>query len=319
MEVVIGIGMFLFILLVIEGGYYIARNRLNPEVKQVRQRLKVLSLTDDGTGEIDLVRKRLLSQVPWFNRLLLSFKWTENLDRLIEQAGIKHPLGFFLVLSFLLAFGGGIVMAFIKPPLTLPAAVVLSLVPFLYIHVKKRQRMAKFERQLPETMDLIARALKAGHAFTGGLRLVGEEFGDPIGTEFERTLNEINFGVSAGDAMKNLADRVDCPDLKFFVMSVIIQRETGGNLAEILENIARLIRERFKLQGRIRVLSAEGKLSAVILIAIPFVVALVLSFLNPRYINTLFVDPIGKGMVGFAIAMMIMGIVVMKKMIVIKV
>jgi tight adherence protein B len=168
-------------------------------------------------------------------------------------------------------------------------------------------------------MDLIARALKAGHALSGGLQLVGEEFGDPIGTEFERTVNEINFGVAVPEALKALARRVDCNDLKFFVMSVIIQRETGGNLAEILENIARLIRERFKLHGRIRVLSAEGKLSAIILVAIPFFLGFVLSIINPEYINTLFEDPIGIVLVIFACVMMAFGILMMKKMVAIRV
>ena len=148
---------------------------------------------------------------------------------------------------------------------------------------------------------------------------MGEEFGDPIGTEFERTVNEINFGVAVPEALKALARRVDCNDLKFFVMSVIIQRETGGNLAEILENIARLIRERFKLHGRIRVLSAEGKLSAIILVAIPFFLGFVLSIINPEYINTLFEDPIGIVLVVFACVMMALGILMMKKMVAIRV
>jgi tight adherence protein B len=191
--------------------------------------------------------------------------------------------------------------------------------PFLYIYFKKKRRMEKFQRQLPDALDLVARALKAGHAFTGGLRMVAEELGDPIGTEFEKTLNEINFGVGIAEALKNIPNRVDCPDLKFFITSVIIQRETGGNLAEILTKITYLIRERFKLQNRVQVLAAEGKLSAIILIAIPFVIALALSVLNPGYIKTLFIDPIGKILVAFALIMMIIGIFVMKRMIQIKV
>ena len=179
--------------------------------------------------------------------------------------------------------------------------------------------MEKFQRQLPDALDLVARALKAGHAFTGGLRMVADELGDPIGSEFEKTLNEINFGVGVPEALKNLPNRVDCPDLKFFITSVIIQRETGGNLAEILTKITYLIRERFKLQNRVQVLAAEGKLSAIILIAIPFVIALALSVLNPGYIKTLFIDPIGKVLVAFALIMMIIGVFVMKRMIQIKV
>src|SRR5208283_1574049 len=130
-----------------------------------------------------------------------------------------------------------------------------------YILFKKKQRMKKFETQLPEALELVARTLRAGQAFSGGLGIVSEEFDDPIGTEFERTLDEINFGVSVGEALKNLTLRVDCPDLRFFVVSVSIQRESGGNLSEIIENIAHIVRERFKLMGKIRVLAAEGKMS----------------------------------------------------------
>jgi len=319
MEVAVGVTVFLGVLLLIESVYLLTRRRWSPEVKKVRQRLKVLARTEYADGDVNLVRQKLLSDIPWFNRILLGFRWTHRVNRIIEQAGVRRPIGFFLVLSFLLACGGAFLMMALKPVLILPAAAVLGALPFIYILVKKRTRMRKFERQLPDTLDLISRALKAGHAFTGGLKLAAEELDDPIGTEFEKTLNEINFGVSATDALKSLADRVDCLDLRFFVISVIIQRETGGNLAEILENIARLIRERFKLQGRIRVLAAEGKLSAVILVGIPFVVAFLLSILNPDYIRTLVDDPIGNILIVAALTMMGIGILVMRRMIQIKV
>jgi len=319
MEVAVGVTVFLGVLLLIETVYLLTRRRWSPEVKKVRQRLKVLARTEYADGDVNLVRQKLLSDIPWFNRILLGFRWIHRVNRIIEQAGVRRPIGFFLVLSFLLACGGAFLMMALKPVLILPAAAVLGALPFIYILVKKRTRMRKFERQLPDTLDLISRALKAGHAFTGGLKLAAEELDDPIGTEFEKTLNEINFGVSATDALKSLADRVDCLDLRFFVISVIIQRETGGNLAEILENIARLIRERFKLQGRIRVLAAEGKLSAVILVGIPFVVAFLLSILNPDYIRTLVDDPIGNILIVAALTMMGIGILVMRRMIQIKV
>ncbi|MCK4605299.1 MAG: type II secretion system F family protein, partial [Deltaproteobacteria bacterium] len=158
-----------------------------------------------------------------------------------------------------------------------------------------------------------------GLAFPSAMKLAADEFDDPLGPEFHETLNEINFGVSVGDALKNLADRIDCPDLKYFVISVILQRETGGNLAEIIESIAYIIRERFKLKGKIRILSAEGKLSAIILVAIPFLVIIALRFLNPDYINVLFFDPTGKIIAGIAAFMMAIGIIVMIKTVKIKV
>ncbi len=154
--------------------------------------------------------------------------------------------------------------------------------------------MAKFERQLPEGLDLIARSLRAGHAFTLGMRMAADEYDDPLGPELKLALDEINFGISVEEALKDLAERIDCPDLRYFIVSVILQRETGGNLAEILENISSLIRERFKFRGKVKALSAEGKLSAIILLALPFFVFLALRFTSPEYIETLFTDPIGK-------------------------
>jgi tight adherence protein B len=187
--------------------------------------------------------------------------------------------------------------------------------PFLYVSYKKHQRLQKFVRQLPEALDLIARALRAGHTFQVGLKMLGEEFADPIGTEFDKTLAEINFGAGISEALKNLAQRVDCPDLHFFVVAILVQRETGENLAEIAENIAKLIRKRFELQDRIRALAAEGKLSAIILFALPFFLALALSVTNPKYIGMLFTDPIGRGMLGGAAVIMVIGAIIIKKMI----
>ena len=179
--------------------------------------------------------------------------------------------------------------------------------------------MRKFERQLPDALDLVARSLRAGHAFSGGLQMVADEFDDPLGIEFQRTVAQINFGLSTEQALKALANRVDCPDLKFFAVSVIIQRESGGNLAEILENISSLIRGRFKLRGKIRTLTAEGKLSAAILIGIPFFIAFALSFINPEYIRVLFTDATGKILVAAALIMMGLGVAWMTKMITLKV
>jgi tight adherence protein B len=179
--------------------------------------------------------------------------------------------------------------------------------------------MQKFERQLPEGLDLIARALKAGHAFSSGLQLVADQFDDPMGSEFGETIDEINYGVSIPDALKNLCGRVDCQDLKYFVISVSLQRETGGNLAEILQNIARIIRERFKFQQNLKTLSAESRFSAVILVCLPFVIIGAISFMNPHYLRVLFTEPAGKIMLGSAGIMMMTGIIIMKKILKIQV
>jgi tight adherence protein B len=177
----------------------------------------------------------------------------------------------------------------------------------------------KFKRQLPDGMDLIARALKAGHAFTGGMSLAADEFDDPLGPEFAETLDEINYGVSVGDALKNLAARVDCGEIRYFVVGVILQRETGGNLAELMETLATLIRERFKFDGKVKTLAAEGKLSAIILILLPIGIFGYLWLTNPNFLAPLITEPAGKFMILGAIVMMIMGALVMKKMVDIKV
>jgi tight adherence protein B len=179
--------------------------------------------------------------------------------------------------------------------------------------------LAKFEEQLPEALDMMARSLRAGHAFTGALQMVGQEFDEPLGPEFTKTLNEINYGMGLEVALRNLIDRIDSDDLKLFVLSVSIQRESGGNLAEIMENIGHLIRERFILKGQIRSLSGEARLSAYILIGLPFFIGLAVYFLNPKYVKVLFEDPIGHVMLLVAGVMMVVGIIVMKRMIKVKV
>jgi tight adherence protein B len=323
MNLLTGIGIFLSVLLLIEGGYALFRTLRHPEKRRVKRRLQSLSF-DGSAYESEgpaLERKTLLSQVPWLHRWLLKFRWTPRMRTLLEQSGTRRPLGFFVLLSLVLPAVGFVIGSRFIPQvfILLPLLALLAALPSFYLCMKKKQRMQKFEAQLPEAMELMARALKAGHAFSGALKMVVEEMDDPIGEEFNKTLGEINFGVNVPEALKNLSQRVDCTDLRFFVISVIIQRETGGNLAEILENIARLIRERFKLHGRIRVLSAEGRFSAAVLVGIPILVAFILSIVNPNYIRTLITDPMGNVLVGVAIVLMILGVAVMKRMIEIKV
>jgi tight adherence protein B len=179
--------------------------------------------------------------------------------------------------------------------------------------------MAEFHRQLPEALELIARALHSGHAFFVGMKLVGEEFADPIGTEFKQAFSEVSMGFSVSQALQNLANRVDCVDMKFFVTSVNLQRETGGNLAEIIESLSDLIRKRFELQMKVQVLSAEGRFSAMILFALPIAMGLLLYKSNYEYISLLFTDPIGHALVTVGVVLMLMGAVVTKRMITIKV
>ena len=321
MNILLAIGLFIGILLLIETGYLGLRSFWNSEKRLVRKRLNSIIVSGEENELIDISRKRSFSQISWLNRGLASVQWAERIHRVIEMGSLSYSLGFFVLLSFLLAalgyLGGSLFTS--SHLLLLPVVVLLGITPFFYIYFKKEKRMQKFQRQLPDALDLMARSLKAGHALSGGLKMVADEFGDPIGVEFEKTLSEINLGISIPDALKGLSKRIDCLDLNFFVTSILIQRETGGNLAEILENIARLIRERFKLYGRIRVLAAEGKFSAIILVALPFLIALVISILNPDYIRTLITDPIGPLFIALGLILMTFGVITMSRMIKIKV
>jgi tight adherence protein B len=240
----------------------------------------------------------------------------QSLGRLVEQTNSPHRLGFFLVLSCMLFCTG---LLLVQKPFTIVGGVVLGLAPFVYLSCQKRRRLQRFEQQLPEALDFVARALKAGHTFNIGMKMVGDEFQDPIGTEFAKTVDEINFGGGIQEALENLSYRIDCADLRFFVTAVMVQRETGGNLAELIQKASYLIRQRFELLGRVRVLAGEGKLSAIILIALPFFMSLATYFLRRDYLMLLLTDPTGKWLVVVAALSMVVGILVIMRMISIKV
>ena len=321
MELALGIGIFVSMVLLFEGVYRSYVTSKFADSKRVKRRLRVLSAGGYEELETDILKRKVLSEIPWFNRFLLSVPRAQHLDRLLEQANVHKPIGMFMLLSLTLALGVGfgVSAGTHNKLLGLSIGLGAGMLPYVMVLRKKKIRMEKFLSQFPDALDLIARSLKAGHALIGGLRMVAEEFEDPIGPEFEKTLDQINFGVATTDALKSLAQRVDCEDLRYFVISVIVQRETGGNLAEILQKIAHLIRERFKFYGKLRVLSAEGRISAVILILMPIVIAFVMSILNPDYLQVLFTDPIGRGLLGGAFVGMILAVIQMKKIVTIRV
>ena len=317
MKILIGVIIFAVSIFVIEMLFYAYKTIRDPDRKKIRKRLKTFSYKESKNELPDILQKKVLSDVPLLNKILLHVPGRQYLDRLLQQANVHYPLGFFILLTIFLAITSFCVSSLITRNKVFVVIITLLLAgtPFFYLCLKKKKRMEKFQRQLPEGLELIARSLKAGHAFPSSMKMAADEFDDPLGPEFEETINEINFGVNVPDALKNLAERVDCADLKFFVISVILQRETGGNLAEIIEGLAYIIRERFKLYGKIRTLAAEGKLSAIILGSLPFVVMIALHFTSPAYIRVLFTDPTGKIILGISAFMMALGIFVMKKMV----
>jgi tight adherence protein B len=313
--------IFLISLFLIEFGLYTYRSIRYPNRSRIRKRLKQLSTENASVEQPDILRKKVLSEIGFLNKLLVFVAGIKSLDRLIEQANSSYSVSFYILISLFLAMTASISSSIVSNNSLVPllGGSMLGALPFLVLGMKKKRRIATFQKQLPEALELIARALKAGHAFTSGIKLAAEEFKDPLGSEFQATLDEINFGISVADAFKNMSNRIDCPELRFFVVSVILQRETGGNLAEIIESLSQLIRDRFKFEGKIRVLSAEGRLSAAILVALPLVIALIIHMISPNYLQPLFTDPSGKIAAVAALAGMAVGIVFIKQMIKIRV
>lgn len=313
----IGIIIFLTSVTVIELIRYAKGVLSSPDRQLLKRRLKEFPSPEREAVLESIIREQTFSQVPFFNRLLKKIAFAQTLKRLKEQANIPYSTGFCLLLSLMLGLLGmtaGSLSGLGSMPFTVLTAAGVS-APWGYILHKKKKRMERFRQQLPEAMDLIARSLKAGHAFSAGLKLAAEQMEDPLGVEFEATIHEINFGVGVDEALRHLARRVDCDDLQIFVVSAILQRETGGNLSEIMENNARLIRERFKFQNHVRTLSAEGRLSATILFFLPIAVFLAIQALNPEYLQVLYSHPAGANLLWMAAAMMMVGIVVIRRMV----
>ena len=311
----LGTVIFIQILLIIELVSYAIRMFRNPDRAEVRKRLKnSLIVTPDGE-DADITKNKVFSDIPFLNQFIIAVPGLARLNLLMRQANVKYTMGFFLLLSAALGFTGYLVIYILigNPLLSLVLALVAATIPYLSLRIKRNKRTDRFEKQLPEGLDLIARALRAGHAFSSGMKLAAEEFPDPLGPEFDETLDEINFGVNVSDALKHLARRVVCPDLRFFVVAVILQRETGGNLAEIIENLAHLMRERFKFRGKIKILSAEGRLTGKILVAIPVLLFIAMYFLNRDYVSILIHDSAGRMTVGISVLLILAGLVWMKR------
>jgi tight adherence protein B len=322
MELIIAISAFLFILLIIIGGYYLYSRKSNLGSIKTHQRLKTVTLKEKRMQAIDIMLKsRKLSNIRLLDYIFRHIPFLQKIDKILVQSDLRYPLGVFLTTSIFL-----FIIVFFSlssltrnPMLPVLAALMIGIAPLYYILYKKKIRIKKFEKQLPDALDMLSRSLKAGHAFSGGVEMVAEEFDPPIGSEFVKIIEEINFGVSVKDALVNFAERMEVHDLKFLVVAVSIQRESGGDLAAILEKISRLIRERFQLNDRVNTLSAEGRVSAKILTAVPLLLALWFYISQPFYVRILMYDPIGQVLVFFAVFLMIVGMLIMKKMINIKV
>lgn len=276
-----------------------------------RLRGRIRGLTDSLEPRTrGLLRERYLKQLSPLERSLESLPRMDRLAAMLDQAGLRVPAYRVVLLSVLLALAAAASVSALtlQPWYAAPAGLAAFLLPYARIHWLRRSRLQSFEAQLPEALDMLSRALRAGHPFTDALRMVGEEMPEPMGGELSATYNDLNYGIGMRDGFVNLLTRVPSLSLTAVVTAVFVQRETGGNLAEVLDKIAAVVRGRFRLHRRVRTLSAEGRLSAWVLTLVPFALAAVVSITTPTYLPMLLEDPVGKQMLAFATVAMVVGI-----------
>lgn len=252
-------------------------------------------------------------------RLLQRFRSGEYLRQLLEQAGMRWKvarLAHACLGGFLIGFGS---VWYLAPPPFNRVAILSGLpfgaLPIWYVRRKARARLGRFEEQFPDSLEFMSRSMRAGHAFSVSMEMLYREFDEPLASEFRRTFDEQNFGLPLDLALEKLAKRMPLLDVQFFVSAVLLQKRTGGNLAEILDKLAYLIRERFKLRGRIRAVSAHGRMTGKVLSLIPAAVAVLMFYVNPQYVNFFFGDPIGMCMLGGAVGLQLIGYAVINKIV----
>lgn len=305
--------------------FYLGAARLPDILQKRRLDARLLELTqppeEDEQSSGGLLKAGPGGPLPGLDRVLGGTTRGVSFSRWVEQSGVKTSISGVILIAFAL----GIVLALIAAILTgspwgWPVGGVIGFaLPFIVLKVKRGRRMRLFEEQFPEGLDLISRALKAGHAFATGLKMVADEMPDPVGPEFRKTFDEQNFGLPMKDALDNLTQRMPLLDVRFFATAVLIQRETGGNLAEILENLAHVVRERFKILRQVRVYTAHGRFTGYVLLALPAVLCIALSFINPEHMNLLFRHPIGQMLLVTAIVLQMIGYIWIKQVIKIEV
>ena len=314
---VLAVLVFVAVVLLVEGLFMMWQSYRGPQARQLERRLRSLSAAGDGSAQARLLRQRLLSEVPFMERLLYTLPRLHGADRLLLQADLRWTVSR-LVLTIAAGFCGTFLLGdtVLHQPLlvSLLLATTGGAAPLLYVLRRRSKRIRKLEQQLPDALDLLARSLRAGHAFSSGLQMIGDEMQDPIAGEFRAVADEINFGVSMQQALENLVQRVPVTDLRYFVVSVLVQRESGGNLTEVLGNLSRLIRERIKLFGRIRVLSAEGRMSAWVLGILPFALGALMAVFNPEFMTPMWEDPVGIAITRTMLVTMAFGMLVLRKM-----
>jgi tight adherence protein B len=268
--------------------------------RQLERRLQdVAGIAPAAEGEQTVVRNKAEGPLPALDRLVGTTGATSWLARLIEQSGGGVTPSAILLSSLVLAGVAGLLVVVLLPRyalLSIPAALGAGALPFLWLRRRRSVRLRKFEEQFPEALDLLSRAIRAGHAFQTAMGMVADEVPDPIGGEFKKTFDQQNYGLPLRDALIQMPDRIPLMDVHFFVTAVLIQRDTGGNLSEILDNLARVVRERFKILRQVRVHTAHGRLTGYVLMALPGALGIALSVLNRNHMQPLFQEHMGQVM-----------------------
>ncbi len=320
MAILFAVLIFLIVALAIFlGGAWIEGR--NAQARILRERLGAPQ-EQSATDNLELLRDEMLSKIPAFDTILRRSERASLLQKLLDQAGINTRVGNFFLLCLASGVAGAIIF-FILGHQNLPlawAGMMIGLIaPYTYASVMRTRRFAKFEEIFPQAIDTLGRAVRAGHAFTTALEMITNEIPEPVAGEFRKLFEEQKFGMPVRDALMNLADRIPLVDVKFFVTAVMLQRETGGNLAEILDNLSYMIRERFKILRQVKVYTAQGRLTMLLLMMLPPLIIVVMLIMNPDFIRPLFTDPIGHALVAAGITLQTVGYFVIRKIIQIQV
>lgn len=313
--------IFVAVVLGLEGVYQTWASKNSGEAKRLTARLNRIEGAGDETP-LSIERRIEKNRLAWLDSNVVSQLVSgQQLIQYVRAADVGLSAGEMIGIGGVAAVVGYAIPLLSGKPFvfSLLMAVVMAAMPWFWLAYKRMQRIKTFERQIPEALDLMGRALRAGHAFPTAVKMVADEMPDPIAHDFRIMFDEANFGVPQNEALTRLADRVPVDDMRFFVIAVMIQRESGGNLAELLDNISAIVRARLKLLGEIRTLSAEGKLSAWILGLLPFAVGGVVNLVNPQFLSVLWTDPAGLKAVGIALLLMSIGVWWMTRIIKIRV
>jgi tight adherence protein B len=315
--------VFLFALFLVFGAYLLATHGTDAKRARLQKRLAEALLHSAHTEDIEVVlaRNELMSEIPWVNRWLVRVQAATQLKRMLDQADLHitpSRLGMFSVMAGILAaLAVSVLSTWIL--VMIAAGLIAASLPFVHVLWKRKKRFAAFLEHLPDALDLMSRALTAGHAFSESLQMVSSEMPEPIAGEFRKTYEEQNLGLSLKLALENLTQRMPLLDLRMCVTAILIQRETGGNLAELLEKVAYTIRERFRIMGDLKTLTTSSRMSAWLLCGLPIFVAIAVTVMNPEYMSVLWKDPRGHWLIASAMFMQVTGMLIVRKILNIKI